>query len=115
MLRVLLSEESPVCVREQEELQDDGRHAAKVSGTLRTAEFFCERARDLDIGHIACGVHRLGGGVKDGVDARSFELFRIGFKGARVGGEVLVRAELHGVDKDGNDDAVGTLSRRFDE
>ena len=86
-----------------------------MPGTLCTAKFFRERARDLDIGRIACGVHRLGGGVKDGVDARSVELLHIGFKGARVGGEVLVRTELHGVDKDGNDDVVGALSRRFDE
>src|SRR5258708_19327830 len=80
-----------------------------MTGTMRTAEMLADR-RHIDERREGGGIHLLGGGREDQIDARLRRPARIGFEPSRIMLEVFPPVELDGVDEDADDYQLGVLA-----
>ncbi len=95
-------------------LVDDGRHAVEMIGPRRAAKIVGQVA-DLDSGAEARGIHFHDVGHEDEVGAGLAELVDVAGLVARIGAEVLARAELGRVYEDRDDDSVGGSPGKLDQ
>jgi len=91
-----------------EQLGHHGRHAGEMAGADRPAQGFAKPA-DRNAGREALRIHFLDHGGPEQRDVRRFEQQRILRGLPRIGGEILVRPELGGVDEDRDDHVGGQL------
>ena len=114
LLVILLAEDCDVRVDDHEELQDDGRDAAKVTGTMRAAERLREPLhRDRRLRPVRVDVVRIG--REEHVDTRGGEERAVMFQVARIAREVVGAVELRGVDEDRGHDEIGVPPRDLDQ
>ena len=114
LLGVFFAEDGEVGEDGVEELGDDGADAVEMAGAGGAAEGAGEGGfGDGDAG--ALGIHVWDGGEENEIDAFKFAEGAVGVEGAGIGGEILVGAELGGVDEDGDDHDVGAILRDADE
>ena len=105
MLKVLLAEVGVARAGDREQLGDDGGDAVEVAGPRGAIEHF-GHATDRDVGVHAAGIHLLDRRGEDKVGPGSSGERVVGVECARVGRQVLMGAELQGVDEDGDGDDV---------
>jgi len=104
---ILLAEVGSVGRDDVKELGDDGGHSAKVAGTAGAVEAVAG-AGDFNEGGCSGGRERFSGWSEENVNTGSGERGAVCVKGAWIAAEVLVGAELQGVDEDagGNMSAI---------
>ena len=114
LLGVLLAEIGAIGLDDVKELGDDGGDADEVAGSRGP---FVEVGDGAGIDScVRTGVvHLLGGGSEDEADTGLFEHTQVTVEISGVGGEVLVGAELGGVDKDGGGYGIILDCGAFDE
>jgi len=110
VLVILRAEDRDLRGDDVEELQDDGRDAAKVSRPEFAFELVLDRRR-VELILLRLGVEIGFGRREQHVDAGGFELGAVVGKSPRVFVEVLVRTELQAVDKDARDDRFAVRAR----
>src|ERR1035437_10156840 len=111
---ILLPEVGAVGRDDVEELGDDGRHSAKVAGTVCPVQAVAD-AGYFNEGRRAAGNQRLGGGCKENLRTGGSERGAISLKRARVAVEVFAGAELQRIDEDGGGHVGAIALRRVDE
>ena len=116
LLVVLLTKVSLVRTDKGEEKVDDGGHSGEVSRAELPAKFFSQRAFNFDQGGEVFGIELLGGKNDQWfLWSEGFQGFNIFFEGSGIAGEVLIFAELTGIDKNRNDGLLIFLRGLFDQ
>ena len=110
LLRVLLAEVGAGRADEVEELAADRRHPTEVAGPRRALEAARELL-DVDPGLVARRVELLDGGREEDVGPRLRGDARVSVLVTRIGGEVVARVELRGVDEQAHDEEVVLVAR----
>ena len=115
LLSVLAPEHRDVGAEQVQQQHDHGEHAVEVARPARPLPPVAELARADADRRRAVGVDLAGGRGQHDVDALDGADGQVGLQGPGVGVEVLPRAELQGVDEDGDDDVVGVLTGEADQ
>ena len=105
LLVVLASEDGGASADHAEELCDDGRYSLEVPRPKRPLERYRQDAW-MNARLIAGPIYLLRFRCKDDVHVEGRKLRQVAFDVARVAREILVGAELGGIDEDRNDDEV---------
>ncbi|KEO91079.1 hypothetical protein EH32_01770 [Erythrobacter litoralis] len=114
LLEILLPEKRPVGLDLVEELGDHRRDPVEMSGSGGTAQPLAHPLYRY-AGRETGGIHRLDARRPEQRDPFCLEHRRILGKLAGIGVEVLVRAELGGIDEDRGDDMVAMFARPADQ
>ena len=114
LLRVLAAEKRLLRLNDFEQLQYDGRDAAKMSRPHAPFEAFRE-ALDIHPGAKSRRINFRGLGREQIIDARVFQLFAVRFERARIFLEIFAGAKLRGIHENGSDHRLAFGDGRANE
>src|SRR5207302_8959072 len=108
LLEVLAAEHGDVGLHQVKQLGHHGQHAGEVAGTGRALEAVGHRTGVEAYPRIG-GVHRIGVGEKQALDAALGGELLVPLDVARIGREVFSRPELERIHENAHHDAYGPL------
>jgi hypothetical protein len=110
LLVVLFAEVGAVGHRHQQELTHHRGDPLEMAGPQRTAQSVGD-ARDGHSRELLTGIHLVLGRREDDAALRGAQLVEVALLVARIGGEILLRAELRRIDEDARHRNVAAIER----